>query len=125
MYLYTFWLLSPKVIRRQGGLVHTAGYTLIAKYAKMIAKCKKQNNGVFHIIFFAFCTPFFVFCSILCQVRHLHEKSKDFMVYFFVALIKHEICMKYEKCRMSVSYFVACFAKYSRNEKYKKYTEPI
>ncbi len=38
----------------------------------------------------------------------------------FVALIKHEICMKYEKCIASVSYFVVCFAKYLRNAKYEK-----
>ncbi len=33
------------------------------------------------------------------------------MVYFFVALIKHEIRIKCEKCTVSVLYFVVCFAK--------------
>ncbi len=46
------------------------------------------------------------------------------MVYFFVALIKQEIRMKCEKCIVSVSYFVACFAKtfakYPQNAKYEK-----
>ncbi len=49
----------------------------------------------------------------------------DFVVYFFAALIKHEIHVKYEKCMASVSYFVVCFAKtvakYPQNEKYEKY----
>ncbi len=61
---------------------------------------------------------------ILCKGRHLRKKSKDFSVYFFPALIKHEIRMKYEKCIVSVMYFVVCFAKtfakYSRNAKYEK-----
>ncbi len=38
----------------------------------------------------------FTFCSILCQGRHSCDKSKDFVVYFFTALIKLE--MKYEQC---------------------------
>ncbi len=46
------------------------------------------------------------------------------MVYIFPALIKHEIRMKFEKCIVSVSYFVVCFAKtlakYARNAKYEK-----
>ncbi len=43
------------------------------------------------------------------------------MVYFFTALIKHEIRMKYEKCIASVSYFVVYFAKLLRNANYEKY----
>ncbi len=42
---------------------------------------------------------------------HSCKKSKNFVVYFFVALIKHKIHMKYEKCIVSVSYFVVCLAK--------------
>ncbi len=33
------------------------------------------------------------------------------MVYFFAALIKHGIRMKYEKRMVSVSYFIVCFTK--------------
>ncbi len=66
---------------------------------------------------------FFTFC-ILRQDWHLHKKSKNYVVNFFVALIKQEICMKYKKCIVSVSYFMVCFAKthakYPRNAKYKK-----
>ncbi len=74
------------------------------------------------ITFFAFCAPVFAFHILQRsrQGRHLCEKSKDFVVYFFAALVKHEIHMKYEKCIVSVSYFVMCFAKYSRNAKYEK-----
>ncbi len=69
--------------------VSMAGCTLIAKYAKTIVKCEKQKvySVVFRITFFAF-------CSSLRQGRYSSEKSKDFVVYFFVALIKHEIRMK-------------------------------
>ncbi len=40
-----------------------AGYTLIAKYAKMGAKCEKQKlySGVLRETFFAFRAPFFAF----------------------------------------------------------------
>ncbi len=62
----------------------------------------------------AFCTTFFAFCSISRQGWHLCKKSKDFVVYFFAALIKHEIRMKCEKCIMSVMYSVVCFAKNTR-----------
>ncbi len=61
--------------------------------------------------------PFF---RILWQGRHSCEKSKDFVVYFFAALIKREIRMKYKKCTANVSYFAVCFAKYLRNAKYEK-----
>ncbi len=53
---------------------------------------------------------FFAF-HISCQGWHLREKLKDFTVNFFAALIKHEICKKCDKCIVSVSYFVVCFAK--------------
>ncbi len=40
-----------------------------------------------------------------------------------MASVKHEICVKYEKCIVSVSYFVVCFAKtfvkYPQNAKYE------
>ncbi len=88
-----------------------AGYTLIAKYVKTIAKNEKCIlSGVFCVTLFVFCAPFFAF-RILCQCRHSSEKSKDFVVYFFAVLIKHEIRIKYEKCIESVSYFVMCFRK--------------
>ncbi len=90
----------------------------------MIAKCEKRKvyNGVFCVIFFSF--SLFAFHSISHQCRHSHEKSKDFVVNFFAALIKHDICMKYEKCIASVLYFVVIFVKtfvrYLRNAKYEK-----
>ncbi len=95
-----------------------AGYTLVTKYAKIGAKCEKWKvySGVF-------CTTFFAF-RISHQGRHACENSKDFVVYFFAALIKHKIHLECEKCIVSVSHFVACFAKtfakYLRNAKYKK-----
>ncbi len=79
----------------------------------MGAKCEKQKlySGIFRIIFFAFCTSFsrFPFRSISRKGRQSREKSKDFVVYFFATLIKHEIGMKCDKCIMSVSHFVVCF----------------
>ncbi len=69
----------------------------------------------------------FAFHSVSPQGWHSCEKSKNFVVYFFAALIKHEIRMKYEKCIASVLYFVVCFAKtfkkYSWNAKYES-TQP-
>ncbi len=66
----------------------------------------------------------FVFCSISHLGRHSCENLKDFLVYFFAALIKHEICLQCEKCIVSVSHFVVCFAKtftkYLQNVKYEK-----
>ncbi len=75
------------------------------KYNKL-----KVYSGVFHVTFFAFRAPFFAF-HILRQGWHSRKKSKDFVVYFFMALIKHEIRMKCEKCIVSVSYFLVCFTK--------------
>ncbi len=76
------------------------GYTLITKYAKIGPKTEKCLAGYFVSLFsrFAF--------RISRQGRHSCKKSKDFVVYFFAALIKHEICMKREKCIASVSYFI-------------------
>ncbi len=103
---------------------YKAGYTLIAKYEKMGAKCKKQKvySGVFCATFFALRTPFFAF-RILRRSWHSCEKSKDSVAYFFAASLKHEICVKCEKCLMSVSYFVVCFAKNTR-EMRKVYSRP-
>ncbi len=42
------------------------------------------------------------------------RKHIGFVVYFFAALIKHEICMKCGKCIASVSYFIVCFVKNTR-----------
>ncbi len=70
------------------------------------AKNKKCIVGYFASLF----SHFFAFC-ISCQGQHARKKSKDFIVYFFAALIKHEICMKYEKYIVSVSYFAVCFTK--------------
>ncbi len=80
------------------------------------AKNKKYIAGYFA----TFCVlhPFF---RISCQGRHSCANSKDFVVYFFAALIKHEIRLKYEKCIESVSYFVVCFAK-NTNEMRKVYS---
>ncbi len=54
-----------------------------------MAKCEKRKA----------CSG--VFC-VLHQGSHSHEKSKDVVVYFFVALIKHEIRVKYKKCTASL-----------------------
>ncbi len=89
-------------------------------------KNEKCIAGYFASLFSCFVPLFllFVFHSILHQGWHSHKKSKDFMVYFFAALIKHEIRVKHEKCIVNISYFVVCFvktfAKYPRNVKYEK-----
>ncbi len=97
------------------------GYTLIAKYAKTIAKCKKQKvySGVFCITFFTFCVPFFVF-RILRQGRHSCENSKDFVVYFFPALIKHKIRMKCECIVRMAIHLSQNMQKWVRNAKKRK-----
>ncbi len=109
--------------------IHQAGYTLIEKYTKTITKCKKRKvySEVFCVTFFTFCVTFFTFCvpfftfCISCESRHSSKNSKDFVVYFFAVLIKHEIRVICEKCIVSVSYFMVCFAKifvkYPRNTK--------
>ncbi len=83
-------------------------------------KCEKQKvfsgifcvmfSGIFCVTFFVYSAPFFTF-RISLQGWHSCEKLKDFVVYFFTVLIKHEICMKYEKCMVNVSYFVVYFTK--------------
>ncbi len=59
----------------------------------------KHIVGYFVSLFFCVSHPFF---HISHPGRHSREKSKDFVVYFFAALIKHEIRMKYEKCIASL-----------------------
>ncbi len=93
--------------------------------------CEKQDilRHFFRIswsffLHFTLLFSLFAFCNILYQDQHSCEKSKDFVVYFFAVLIKHEICMKYEKSILSVSYFTVCFVKtfvkYPWNAKYEK-----
>ncbi len=97
------------------------GYTLIEKYAETFVKCGKPKmySGIFRITFFAVRTTFFA------PVLAFAQKFKGFHgLFFFAALMKHEIRMKYEKCLVSVSYFVVCFAKthakYPWHVKYEK-----
>ncbi len=88
-------------------------------------KTKSVQRGISRHFFSSYAPlfPLLAFHSILRPGRHSHKKSKDFVVHFFTALIKHELCMKYEKCIVNVSYFVVCFtktfAKYLRNAKYE------
>ncbi len=86
----------------KSALFYKAGYTFIAEYAEW--EKWKVYSGVFRVTFFAFHAPFFAF-RILHQGRHSREKSKDFVVYFLAALIKHKIRMKYEKYMVSVYLF--------------------
>ncbi len=81
--------------------------------------CEKRKvyRLVFRVTFFCDLHSFFPF---LRQGLHLSEKSEDFVVYFFAAIIKHGTCMIFKKCIESVSYFVVCFAKYPGNAKYEK-----
>ncbi len=83
------------------------------KICKNDRKKRKVYRKVFRVTFFEFAF------RISHQGRHSRENSKDFVVYFFAALIKHEIRMKWETCIASVSYFVACFAKtFAKYEKW-------
>ncbi len=106
-----------------------AGYTLIAKYAKMNAKCEKQkvHSRVFHVTFFAFHVPFFSFRILQHFVpgSAFVQKLKGFRGLFFAALVKHEIRLKCKKCILSVSYFVVCFAKYPQNAEFEKCTASL
>ncbi len=63
----------------------------------------KVYSEVFRATFFAF--------RISHQGLHSRKNSKNLVVYFFAALIKHEIRQKCEKCRVCVSHFMVCFAK--------------
>ncbi len=84
------WAVSKCGTRHtQGSYSTKVSYKLIVKCVKMITKNEKCI-GVFRVTFFVFCVPFFVF-RILHQGLSLCEKSKDFVVYFFAALIKQEI----------------------------------
>ncbi len=96
-----------------------ARHTLIAKYAKMIEKCNKQKvySGVFRVTFFRVLHSFF---SLFAPESPFARKVKGFRFLSPKSLIKHEIYMKYEKCVVSVSYFMVCFAKTFANAKYKK-----
>ncbi len=85
-------------------------YFKICENRREMLKTKRVQRGisrhffrVSHLFFFAF--------RILCQSQHSREKSKIFMVYFFTTLIKHKICKIYEKCIVSVLYFMGCFMK--------------
>ncbi len=67
-------------------------------------KWSKAYSGVFHISH-----PFSLIFAFHIK-SGIRAKSRRIMwVYFFAALIKHEICMKYEKYVGSVSYFVVYF----------------
>ncbi len=92
------------------------------------AKNKKCMAGYFVSLFsrFAPLLSLFAFRSISHEGWHLCEKSMDFVVYLFAALIKHKIRMKYEKYRMSVCCILRCFAKNPQNAKYirKIYSRP-
>ncbi len=72
------------------------------KWAQNV-KNKKCIAGYFASLF-----SLFVFHSILHQGRHSRKNSKDFVVYFFTAL------MKCENWIVNVSYFVVYFAKNTR-----------
>ncbi len=91
------------------------------------AKNEECIAGYFTSLFLLFVPHFslFAFCSISRQGRHSRGKSKDLVIYFFAALIKYDIRMKYEKCIASVKYFVACFAKtLAKCEVRKMYSQP-
>ncbi len=74
------------------------------------------------MVYFTSLFSHFAFHTILRQGWYSRKTSKDFIVYFFAALTKHKIWMKYEKCILSVLYFLVCFAKtvtkYTQNAKY-------
>ncbi len=59
----------------------------------------------------------FTFHSILGLSRHSCEKSKDFVVYFFAALIKHKIHMKWENMISECFVFCGVLRKHLRNVK--------
>ncbi len=86
------------------------------------AKNEKCIVGYFVPFFSRFALLFSLF--LFCIRVGIHAKTKDFVVYFFAALIKHKICMKCEKCIVSVSYFVVCFVKNTRKMR-KVYSRPL
>ncbi len=75
-------------------------YRKIRENYREMRKTKSVQRGIS-------CNPL----RISHQGRHLRKRSKDFVVYFFALLIKHEIRMKCVKCIVSVWCFVVCFAK--------------
>ncbi len=111
-----FWLilLRPAIHLSR----NTREWAQNAKNEKCIAEYFTPLFSHFAPIF-----SLFAFCSNLRQCWHSHENSKDFMIYFFATLIKHEICMKCKKCMISVSYFVVCIMKNTR-EMRKVYSQP-
>ncbi len=87
-----------------------AKYPRNAKYTKMAAKCEKRKvySGVFCVIFFTFCAPFFVhFASGSAFTR----KFKGFCGLFFRGINKTQNSHKMGEYIVSVSHFVVCFAK--------------
>ncbi len=82
----------------------------------MFTKNEKYIAGYFASLFSHFVplVLLFAFPSFSHQSWHLCEKSKDFIVYFFTALIKHEICMKYERCVVDCFVFCGLFCENTR-----------
>ncbi len=87
----------PKVGSKLLQLIFSGWLYTYRKIRENNREKQKVYSGIFRITSFAFRAPFFAFL-ISHQGRHSHEKSKDFVIYFLTALIKHEIRMKYEKC---------------------------
>ncbi len=91
-----------------------------AKNEKCIARHFASLFSLFAALF-----SLFAFHIFSCQGWHSRKKSKDFAIYFFATLIKHKIRMKGEKCILSVSYFMVCFAKTLAKCKMRKvYSRP-
>ncbi len=92
-----------------------AGYTLIAKYTKMGAKCEKRKvyRGISRH-FFRILRPLFRFSHFAPGSAFTRKLKRISGVYLFTALTKHEIR---RKCIVSVLYFVMCFVKTSWNTK--------
>ncbi len=76
------------------------------------AKNEKCITGCFASLF-CVSRPFFA-VRISHHGWHSREKSKNFVVDFFAAVMKHVIRVNCEKCIVSVSYFVVCFGKNTR-----------
>ncbi len=110
---------------------HTRGGILAKRLRPAIHLSQNEKNrkciAMYFASLFSHFVPLFLlfaFCSLCARVGIRAKSQIDFVVYFFVALIKHKILMKYEKYIVSVSYFVVCFtktfAKYPQNAKYEK-----
>ncbi len=102
--LYTSWIITPAIHLSQN-----------TKKPLRNAKNKTCTVKYFAKYFASLFSHFAAFYA---------RKVKDFVSYFFMTLIKHEIYMKCGKRIASVSYFMVCFAKtfakYPQNAKYKK-----